>query len=213
MQLADEGIDILASPFATILSAAVAGVRGIIGDGLSGSRIGVEVVVDVEPVDVIARHDVGGHAADEVAVLWHSGVEYQQSVVGETTFGVQDILVCGGQGLRAFRFGTIGVDPRMQLHAAAVALPDHPLQRIPIRLRGRALSAGEVSAPWFKLAGIESITLDTALEEDDIDAGTVQRIEFASELALHGIATYALPLAINGLNPRSAELALRGYIG
>ena len=97
----------------------------------------------------------------------------------------------------------------MQLHASAVALIDHPGQRIPVRLRRQALLASEVTAPGLVGAGVEGVALHAALEEDGVEASGLQGIQLTPQLDLHGIAAHALPLSVDGLDPGAAELALR----
>ena len=170
MEVTDEGIDIGTTPVASVHALTIACVGGIVGDGHASLGVGVEVVIDVQSVHVVAAEDVACHMADVGTVLRDAGVEDHQTAVLETAFGVTHGIVLGGQGRGTCRLGTVGVDPGMDLHATLVALFHHPGQGIPVGVRGKSLLPGEVAAPGLQAALIEGIALGTYLEEDGIDA-------------------------------------------
>ena len=66
----------------------------------------------------------------------------------------------------------------------------------------------QISAPGFNLAGVEGIALNANLKEDGIDAVLLQVVELTGEHGLHAVATDALELSVDGLNPGSAKLSL-----
>ena len=104
--------------------------------------------------------------------------------------------------------GTIGVDPGMEFHAAAVALVDHPLQRVPVRRWCLALHARQELAPGFYLAGIECIALGSDLEDNGIDAILLQFVELPGKHRLNLLGTLPHKLSIDALNPCATELSL-----
>ena len=111
---------------------------------------------------------------------------------------------------RAFRLGTERIDPSVQLHAPLVALFYHPLQWVPVRLRCTSLLTGKVTAPRLQVTLIERITLRTHLKDDGIDTISLQNIELSAQFLLDGLCGHALKLAVDTLNPCTAELSLLG---
>src|SRR3712207_9544362 len=72
---------------------------------------------------------------------------------------------------------TVRVYPRMKLHTTLVALVNHPLQWVPIRLGSPTLNTREKLAPRLILAGVKRITFGSDLKDDSIDAITLQLIQ------------------------------------
>ena len=82
VQLLDKEVDVLAPPVATVGNALVIGtVLGIVGNLHAWHRIGIEIVVNVQAVDVVAPHNVAHNLADVVPALRQGGVEQRQPVV------------------------------------------------------------------------------------------------------------------------------------
>jgi len=100
----------------------------------------------------------------------------------------------------------------MQLHAPFVALFYHPLQRIPVRIRGFSLLSAEEFAPWFVLAWIERIALGAHLKDDGVDAISLKFVELATQSALHGGSVHALKLSVHALYPCSPELSFGRFL-
>ena len=66
----DEDIDIVAPPVLHVGKTIVVAAEGfLVGNFLARSRVGVEVVVNVEAVHIVAAHDVGSHAAGVFAAI------------------------------------------------------------------------------------------------------------------------------------------------
>ena len=93
--------------------------------------------------------------------------------------------MCGSQFLRTFRFGPVGIDPSMQFHAPCMTLGYHPLQRIPVGRRRRALLSGQITAPRLEAAGIKRVELGTYLKQDGIDTALLQFIQLVRQRTLH----------------------------
>ena len=102
--------------------------------------------------------------------------------------------------------GTIGVNPSVQLHAAFMALLNHPLQRVPEGSGCKSLLCCQESAPRFDAALVECITFRANLKEDGIHAVFLQFVELIGQRALHLIAPHACPLSVNSLYPGTYEL-------
>ena len=172
------------------------------------SRIWIEVIVDVQSVDIVTPHDVGHDATDVLAVLGHSRIEYHLAAVCKRSARLPRHYVGGSQAGRSRCLGTVWVNPGMQFHAAAVALVNHPCQRVPVRGWRLALHPGEEAAPRFVRAGIKRIALCPHLKEYGIDTVALQLVELAGKRLLHGLRSHAGELSVDTLYPRSAELTL-----
>ena len=148
VELFDKQIDVIAAPVATIVDAvAVGAILCVIGNFYACHGIGIEVVIDVQTVDIIACHNVADDVADIVAAGLLGWIQQRQAIVLKRPLGMFYNDVVAGIFVRHFRLGTIGVNPCVQLHAALVALVDHPRQRIPIGIRLGALFASQIVAP------------------------------------------------------------------
>ena len=213
MHLADEAVHVLPPPVAAVHAPSVTGISQIIRNGQPFFGIRIEIVVDVYAVHVVAQQNVRHHVADIVAVLGYAGIHNQHAAIFEIAVGMQEIGMCLGQLLRAFRLGTVRIDPRMQLHAPRVALPDHPFQRIPIG-RGRcALPPGQVTAPRFEATGIERVEFWAHLKQDGVDAAFLQLVQLVGQRPLHLHRTHPHELVIHTLYPRAPELAFGRQLG
>ena len=133
VQLLDEQVHVVAPPVADVLESSWIALKVLlVGNLLSGNGVGVEVVVVVESVNVVAPQYVAAYVADEVAVLLQRGVQYVLPVVAEHPSGVSYGHVALRQLVGGLRLCAVGVDPCMQLHSAFVALLRHPLKRVPV---------------------------------------------------------------------------------
>ena len=204
-----EEVDIETSPVATIADAVGIGtILGVVGNLHASHRIRIEIVVDMEAIDIVARHDIPDHLADVIAALLQGRIEQRQTIVLESPFGMLHNHVITGIAVSNLRLGTIGIDPRMKLHTAFVALRYHPLQRVPIRIRLRALFACQIVAPRFELTLVQGVALGTHLEDNGITTILLEFIQLVSQRALHGLGGHSLELSIDTLYPRSAEFSL-----
>ena len=148
IELSDKLVDIVAAPVVAVGKAIGVGLEvGSIGDGDTSDGIGIEIVVDMQSVDIVALQNVAHHIADIVAVLLQRRVEQRQPVVLEATLGMALYHVVGSIGVGHLRLGTIGIDPRVQFHAALVALGNHPSQGVPVGLGSLSLLTGQIVAP------------------------------------------------------------------
>ena len=210
IELLDEEVHIIAPPVVDILDAVVIQTELlIVGDILALYGIGIEIVVHVDAVDIVACDDILGDLADIIAILGHTGIEDEHIVVGEATHWLPRGDMIGGQLLGGLRLGAIGIDPGVELHTAIVALGNHPLKGIPVRLWRLALLPGEETAPRLELALVEGIALRTHLEDDNIDTILLQLVELVGQRLLHLLGAHPLELSVDTLNPRPAELAFR----
>ena len=208
IELFDKQVDVIAAPVATVADAVVVGAElGCVGNLNASHGIGIEVVIDVQSIDVIACHDVADDIADIVAAGLQGRVQQRQTVVLERPFGMLHNDMVASIAVCRLRLGTIGVNPCVQLHAALVALVDHPSQRVPIGIGFGALFAGQVVAPWLDVALIEGVALGPHLEDDGVAAVFLQLVQLVRQRLFHRLGTHALKLSVHALNPGAAELA------
>ena len=172
--------------------------------------IGIEIVIDVEAVDVVAAYYVVDNLADVIPVLWNTRIEYVQYIVGKHPFGICYGYVVGGQGGSTLCLGAIGVYPRMQFHSALMALVYHPLQGVPVRRWRLSLNTCKEAAPRLELALVEGITLWTHLENDGVDTITLQFIKLLRQGSLHSRRGHTLELSVYTLYPRTPEFPFLG---
>ena len=208
VKLGDKAVDILAAPFCAVCHAiAEAGIRGVVGDGPS-RRIGVEIVVNVQAVDIITAYNVRCHTADVSAVFLQGGVHNEQAIIFKATLGVAHSIMRVSQERRAFRLGAEGINPSVDFHAALVALLHHPGQRVPALFGSLSLLSGQEARPRFVATLVKRVGLTAHLKHDDVHAAALHHVELVDEVALHLVAAHALKLAVDDLNPSTAKFAL-----
>ena len=206
-KLSDEDVYLISSPVTDGSEAAgIVGVELLVGDDLTGSGVGIEVVVHVNAIYIIAADDVIDDLADIVPVLLQCRIEDILSVVRKHALGMCDGNMIRGQGCRCLCLGSIRIDPRVQFHASLMALFDHPLQWIPIGIWRFALHAREEAAPWFVFAGIECVTFSTHLKDDSVHAVGMEGIELLGQRTAHLVRCETVELSVDTLNPCTAEL-------
>lgn len=185
VQLLDEQVHVVAAPVALVPSDAVGVITGRIGKVNPFDRIGIKVVVHVDGINIISLQDVAHHAVDEVAALGQAWVKVELTIgIVEKPLGVLVVDMARCRVVVLATGHTIGVDPRVQLHTAAVALVDHKLQGIPQRTRGFARLAGNPARPWLELANVGRIGLRSHLPDDGITSSLLQLVELVDEIGL-----------------------------
>ena len=214
IELLDKEVHVIASPVVDILDTIVIQTELLcIGNRLTLHRIGIKIVVHVNTVDIITGDDILCHFADIIAVLSHTRIQDKHIIVSKTTHGFPNGNMIRGQLLGGLRLSTIGIDPGMQFHATLVTLVDHPLQRIPVRLRSFTLLTCEETAPRFEFALIEGVALRTYLEDNHIHTVLLQLVELIGQRLLHLLGTHTLKLSVDALNPRTTHFSLLGESG
>ncbi len=113
----DKRVDVLTPPVCAVgVSPVVVSVRRIVlvsdARGYLSVGIRIEVVVGVDPVDVVAAYDIGDHRRDVVANLRQSRVQHHPSI-GErqNPLGVDVVDVVRRQMTRVRGFGPKWVEP------------------------------------------------------------------------------------------------------
>ena len=207
-----KGVYIISAPLCFVLNSIAIGlISSIILNHLTSCWIGVEIIVDVQAVYIIATHDVGCNFANVALIFHHTRIKNQQSIIAKEAFRIFEIRVRSSQFVRTFCLRTKGINPCVQLHATIVTLINHPSQRIPTWVA--TLLSGEEFAPRFKRTLIKCIGFGAHLKHHRIDATSLQHIELMSEIGLHLLSAHALKLTIDTLNPGTAHLAFRTFKG
>ena len=208
--LLDEQVDVVAAPVGLLHPVAVFGKRLLVGEVGAAGGVGVEVVVEVDAVDIVAVDDVHHHVLDELAVLGQTRVEvnFLVALIFYKALRLFVVNMSGGKLLGGRGGDAVRVEPGVQLHAALVRLVDHKLQWVPVR-RGRLAALGEETAPGLEFAGVEGVGAGTYLEEDGVDSGGFELVELVGEIALQlGGALLCILALVDGVQPGAAELAL-----
>ena len=210
VQSFNEQVDVTAAPVAAVHAATIAGIAFVVGKFvLSGVR--VEIVVHVYGINVVAAHNVAHHIADEFAALGQTRFEVGLTAVAHEPLRVLVIDVVLRQ-LFCLALGvghSIRVEPRMQLHAAAVTLVNHELQRVPERLGAFTEFAGQIHAPRLEVRFVEGVGFWANLPHNGINASYLQRVELTAQIGLVLFGGHARILHLpHGVHPRSAKLAL-----
>ena len=184
MQGLDEHVDVVPAPVTDVLEPlAVRLERGAVGERLAGQRIGVEVVVQVHAVDVVAVHDVQDDLRGQVAYLRQARVEPQRAAVAVYPVRVQPRLAARGEllavGLRA---GAVGIEPGVEFQPAFVRLGDEEGQRVIAGVA--ALVAGEVLRPGLVRGAVERVGRGTDLDVDGVEVQLLGHVEQVAVLRL-----------------------------
>ena len=204
-----EYVHIVATPVLTIADAiAVRSIFAVVWYLQPSYWVRIEIVIHMYAVNVVTLDDVVHHLYNILAVLAHTWIKNEESVVREHTSRIGHCYVFRVETRSEFSLCTIWVQPSVQLHATLVALVDHPLQWVPVRLRCLTLYACKEAAPRLNITLIESIALGTHLEEDSVHAILLQLVELIGQCLLHLLGRHTDELPVHALNPRSAKLTL-----
>ena len=213
VQLTDEKVHILPSPVIAVHSVPVTCIRLVVRDAQTAFGIRIKVIVDMNAIHVITQQDVRHDVANVVPVLRHPRIHNQLFAIPEIPPGMLSVIMCGSQFLRTLRFGPVRIDPGMQLHTPCMTLGYHPLQRIPIGRRRRALLSGQITAPRFEAAGIKRVELGAHLKQNGIDTALLQFIQLVRQRTLHLCRTQPHKLIVHTLYPCAAKLPFGRQLG
>ena len=210
MYFLNENIHITAAPVRLIAeTAAIACKAGIIREILSLDRIGIEIIVHVNGIHIIARHDVGYHLTDMIAAFGKRRVEVKLVAIRHEPLRMRIINMDGRKLVLQRSLYPIRINPSMKLHAPLVALLNHKLHRVPIRFRGFALHTCQETAPRFVLRSIQRIGFGTHLKNNGIDTCTLQGVQLIYQDLLQPVGRYATELSVYRLNPCGTKFTFR----
>ena len=162
----------------------------------------------MDTIHIITGHNVLCHHTYIVAILIDTRIQNKQVVVSKTGIWFANGNVIIGQLMCGLGLGTERVDPCVQLHAALVALVDHPLQRVPIWVGRLALHTCQESAPRLDVTLVKRITLRANLEDYHIHAILLQLVELIGKRLLHLLCPHVQELSVNTLYPCATHLSL-----
>ena len=170
-------------------------------------RVGVEVVIQVHAVNVVAAHHIHDDPEHVPPRLLARGIEHGGAACFE-----QPARLAAGDMAAAHRAaahrGAEGVEPGVDFNTAAVRLGDGEGQRVIPRVGTRAAQPG---APGFNVGFVKGISIRTHLQDDGIEAQPGSLFDDAEQLGLllaGGQSGLAGPVQIKyGGYPGSAELA------
>ena len=129
MQFANNGIHIVASPVVYIAeSSGIGFVSRTVGDTLPLDGIGVEIVIHMDCVYVVARHDIAYHHANPRLCVLFPGVEIPLIIVLKST-SFQNMCRALRQGVVLER-EPIRIQPYMHLYSPRMRFVEHKLQRV-----------------------------------------------------------------------------------
>ena len=210
VHLLNEQVHVMAAPIVLIPTNAVQVIRSRIGELGSLDRIGIEIIVHVQGIDIIAHQDIPDHSINKVAALGQAWVEIEFSVgILEEPLGMLIVDVALGRLVILAAGHTIGVDPSMQFHAAKVGLIYHELQGVPFGTGCLARLTSEPARPRFQFTGIACIGLWPNLPDDRITVGLLQEVELLDEILTHLLGRHLGILALpDDMHPGTTELIL-----
>ena len=189
----NEPVNVLPAPVRACQPSAICDIlspTGFIGkiDCIPGSillRIGIEIVIDVNAVDVVFAKNVQDHSQRKFLDLALARVHPQKLAIFSDEFGMRATDVVRGNGRNGFEVARAkGIEPGVQLQSAFVRLGNRERKRI-IKRRGRlAHSAREVFRPGFERRRVQCVTGRAHLKNNRIEFQVGRGIENLDELGL-----------------------------
>ena len=219
INLFDKGIDVEAAPIAPgkfsagLLVSLPHHVVRKIGRLVAPGGIGIEVVVQVDAINVIATDHIHNHAQGIAARAGVGRVEHDHLASGADQFGMGvGHEVPGGGGFVIARAHAEGIEPGVEFQAAPVAFGDGESQGIIIRLGGEAHFAGEKGRPRLDFGIVKRVAAGADLEEDGVQMEEGGAVEDGEEFGflLAGVqAGMGGPIEVlECRHPEAAEFAL-----
>ena len=101
----------------------------------------------------------------------------------ELRMGAADVPV-GGGALGGFVAGAVGIEPRVQFHAAPMGLTNGVGERIPKRLRRLPHFTGKILAPGLQSGGIQCVAGGAHLKDQAVELQLSGGIDEVSEFFL-----------------------------
>ena len=177
----DEGVDVVAPPFGDG-HASPAGSVGVVGGGVveddfATNGVGVEVVVDVDAVDVVAFGDVNHDLDGAVLNRFVRGVEPELAARRHEVLRMGFADVGGSSRDFLIGAGAVGVEPGVNFKAAFVGFPDREVERVVAVGGGAALLAGEPVGPGFDAGVVKGVGGGADLKDDGVHPELLGKVE------------------------------------
>ena len=153
-EITNQQMHILAAPVGLGQRASGGSVGGVgfivrkIREAALGTRVGVEIVVEVNSGDVVAIHEFADDGIDVAAHLGRSGIHPKGGADFVAVLREAAADVIGGSRMGGIRGGAIGVDPSVNLQPARLGLSDEKGEWVIAWIR--SLCAGKVATPWLQ---------------------------------------------------------------
>ena len=187
--------------------------------GEAQGTFGVAQVVEVYAVHIVALHNLFDEAHEVFLGLRVAGVQEVFVLVAQA-----DVGLAAGDGLIAQRGHMLasaqgdGHHPGMALHAALVALLDGKGQRVVAGVLSHL--ARQDGVEGFDVRAVEDVAPRARLEEDGVEVGRLQLVQYLDQLFLlladtggrGGFGTRPVE-AVDGGNPRGPHLVLGRSLG
>lgn len=209
-------VDVRAAPVVARQRAGVAAPGCLVGERhlviARAQRVGVEVVVDVHAVDVVAAQHVGDDGQRVRGGAGLGRVEPELVAVAPHQRRLRHRHVRRHVGrLRRGMARAVGVEPGVQLEPAPVRLGDPERQRVPRRLRRQALRPAEELGPRLQCRRVDRVAARPHLQHDGVEPDAVRMVEQRQRLGSllrHRQPGQARPVdVVHGGDPGGAELA------
>ncbi len=181
MELADDPIDIVAPPIIDGLEpAGIATEGGRIGQLLLARRVGIEIVIHVDGLNIVAADKVLDDHANPITGLVKARIEIPLAVVlpKPIAVGLVDMVLPKRRNGIACEIDTIGIEPHVDRHVPQMGLFDHEFERVPhFLLAPSALLARKPMADRLQLRQIEGVGRGAHLKDNGVDTDVPERIE------------------------------------
>lgn len=209
LQALHHQVDILPAPVGDVgKAAAVFLVLGIVVHALSAREARVEVVVHVDAVDVVLGDEVLDNGVQICAGLRQGGIEHADLIVVLDEH-LRNAAVQSRERLSVVRArgDAIGINPRVEAHAALVGLVDEKLEHVVARILVHL--ARDKPAPGLVGRVVERIGHAAYLKEDRVDVQSLEGVEvFCIEPLLSRLRVESVgPVdAVDGSHPDGPHL-------
>ena len=128
MKLLNEEVYIIAPPISDIIETlCVVGKILLVRNGQTCNRVGVEVVVYVQTINVVPPYYICCNSTDIVAILLLCGVKDIEPIVREHKVWTLDDYIVACQFVSYLCLGAERIYPGVEFHTTFVALCNHPL--------------------------------------------------------------------------------------
>src|SRR4051812_39779000 len=172
--------------------------------------IGIEEIVEVHAVDIVALDDVDDRRHHGFACLRDAGIDPLLPAIPAHPIPMlpSDVIARGANA--AIERGAEGIEPRVHLDAAGVRLANRDGKRIVAGID--ALMSRELGRPRRERRRIERIAAQPDVKDDGVEADRARMVEQCNELALllfGGKSRPGRPVAVRrGTQPGTAKFAI-----
>lgn len=185
MDIGKQAVDVVAAPgVAAVEVAAVLLPALVVVERRVAVGVGVEEVVEVHAVDVVALDHVEDDVADPRLHLWVAGVEVGLVGVLDEPLGIllDGVVVDQVLQVRILQAHPVGVEPGVQLQTALVGLLDRERERVVAGIA--ALLAGQVARPRLLVRLVKGVRGRPDMQERGVEVHVAQGVKLVDQLLL-----------------------------